>query len=66
MVMARSLRRIANATRALMIPRGGAKWKPCPGTTPSRRRARRPDYGRAAAAWARYWKIMRWMAHHVQ
>ena len=23
---------------------------------------RGPDYGRAAAAWARYWKIMRWMA----
>ena len=23
---------------------------------------RRPDYTRAAAAWARYWKIMRWMA----
>jgi RsiW-degrading membrane proteinase PrsW (M82 family) len=23
---------------------------------------RRPDYARAAAAWARYWKIMRWMA----
>jgi len=22
----------------------------------------RPDYARAAAAWARYWKIMRWMA----
>lgn len=21
-----------------------------------------PDYGRAAAAWARYWAIMRWMA----
>jgi RsiW-degrading membrane proteinase PrsW (M82 family) len=23
---------------------------------------RRPDYERAAAAWARYWKMMRWMA----
>jgi hypothetical protein len=23
---------------------------------------RGPDYERAAAAWARYWKIMRWMA----
>ena len=23
---------------------------------------RRPDYGRAAAAWKRYWAIMRWMA----
>ena len=22
----------------------------------------RPDYGRAAAAWKRYWTIMRWMA----
>jgi RsiW-degrading membrane proteinase PrsW (M82 family) len=22
----------------------------------------RPDYGRAAAAWQRYWAIMRWMA----
>lgn len=22
----------------------------------------RPDYGRAAAAWKRYWAIMRWMA----
>lgn len=22
----------------------------------------RPDYEQAAAAWARYWKIMRWMA----
>jgi hypothetical protein len=22
----------------------------------------KPDYERAAAAWARYWKIMRWMA----
>ena len=21
----------------------------------------KPDYGRAAAAWARYWAIMRWM-----
>jgi hypothetical protein len=22
----------------------------------------KPDYGRAAAAWTRYWAIMRWMA----
>jgi Na+/H+-translocating membrane pyrophosphatase len=25
-------------------------------------RKREPDYGRAAAAWTRYWAIMRWMA----
>ena len=44
-----------------MIPRAGRKWKPMPDHDPVPR-PRRPDYERAASAWARYKAMMKWMA----
>ena len=40
---------------------GAATWAFMPRHDPIPRRGK-PDYARAAAAWHRYWKIMRWMA----